>query len=148
MLSRLTKDRQSSEEGFTLVEILVVVALVGILTAIVVPIYLNQQKAAIARSVKSDVRSTAATVATALNYNPVVSNMAAEVPVADRAKSSTGTVINIGTSIAATTTRVTGNGTWAAYVIVGYDTNLGSNATHYYYYNSVSGKYVGAGDLS
>jgi len=62
MLARLTKVR-NNEDGFTMVELLVVILIIGILAAIAIPVFLNQQKAAINSSVKSDVRSTVDNVA-------------------------------------------------------------------------------------
>lgn len=44
-----------NEHGFTLIEILVVVAIIGILTAIAVPLYVTQQNKGKEASMKSDV---------------------------------------------------------------------------------------------
>lgn len=49
----------NKEEGFTLVELLVVILIIGILTAIAVPSFLNQRQQALDDSVQSDLKSVA-----------------------------------------------------------------------------------------
>lgn len=50
--------RESNERGFSLVEIITVIIIVGILVSIAVPIYLNQQKSAHLSAVEADISNT------------------------------------------------------------------------------------------
>lgn len=64
MIERIRKSMKERDEGFTLVELLVVMIIIGILAAIAIPVFLNQRKSAVDSSVKSDLRTVATTIET------------------------------------------------------------------------------------
>lgn len=53
---------RNTEEGFTLVELAIVIVIIGIIMAIAIPIYSNQQKKAMEAQVRSDVTATASSL--------------------------------------------------------------------------------------
>ncbi len=70
MLARIRKQLEEKDQGFTLVELLVVIIIIGILAAVAIPLYLNQQAKAKDSSLKSDLKNAQIEVANQLVDDP------------------------------------------------------------------------------
>lgn len=66
----LERDSLIREDGFTLIEILVVVGIIGILSSVSVPVFLNQRQVSTDAKVESDVKNAAVAAETFFINNP------------------------------------------------------------------------------
>ena len=68
--SRNVADRNTSDEGFSLIELLVVIIIIGVLAGIAIPVFLNQRQKGYDTQAKSDIRNMATAEETYLTDNP------------------------------------------------------------------------------
>lgn len=88
--------RQNGEAGFTLVEMLVVIVIVGVLAAVAIPIYMNQRKKGWISAVESDVKSAAIAVSTDV-ANDGLSHLASPITCGDDSgKNKSGASVPVG----------------------------------------------------
>jgi type IV pilus assembly protein PilA len=134
MINKINNFKQD-ESGFTLIELLVVILIIGVLAAIAIPVFLNQQKAAIRSGVQSDVKTaqTAITTYLATHPNATSSEMQSDVEVLKTLGANKSSHVN---------TRLDRTGDWTNWRLTGSNTAAGANGALYTFnFDSATGKY-------
>jgi len=129
--------RRNLEEGFTLIELLVCIIIIGILTAIALPLYFQYQGNAQKTAMRSDVKATVVNIERYLNIRPGAT--ATEL-------NDTNNVRKV-YSVKGGSETITVLGDWSNYQIVATNSSrFGSNSA--YTYDSVTGKLQGTGQFA
>lgn len=121
------------ERGFTLVELLVVIGIIAVLTAIAIPVFLNQRQKAHDAQVTSNVKNIATSIQTALVDNPnatqfsvtgAANNVVVNVGTSSADMSSVSTPVNVDTYF-----RVVAGTTPGTFKVMGYSTKSGKHGS-------------------
>lgn len=128
-----------NEAGFTLIEILVVILIIGILASIAIPVFVNQRKTANDAAAVSDVRNANIVLETYIANNPEATTFDSVWLKANTKESPSSGVSVYGTPNDYCMTGVHNNG---KKYVNGMGLGLHNGARAYYLYSNLKGGYV------
>lgn len=152
MLTKKNAITRSTEEGFSLIELLVVIIVLGILSTIAFVLYADKKKEATIAGIKSDVRSLNVATLSYIDMHHDANNLG--FVKTSGTSSPSGSLAahdlfkNINPSDSKTSLTLRGataslpNGSWNSYTLIGSSTEVVLNKTYSYYYFSETGKYT------
>lgn len=152
MSNKFSHIRRSQEEGFSLVELLTIVVVLGVLASIALVMHTGQQKEALKSGIKSDVRNVHISVMSYLAANPTATNLGyvklngTAAPTGSLATNPLFQKINTSDENTSLTLRGvsagTPNGSADGYVIIGSSTKVEQGKTYSLYYFSQDRRYA------
>jgi len=135
MLARIRKSAEGNDKGFTLVELLVVMIIIGILAAVAIPVFLNQRTKAVDTSIKSDLRTAAQEIETLFVDSQVYPAGTAGSYVSVNASTVASGAVKVSGTNTIQYKRVTGG-----YCLIGFNsTSNATSATDAFVYDSAGG---------